>query len=201
MGMHVIIPKCLKTFILRDLHQDHPGNSRMKLLAHSYLWWPGRLGPWRVGQVLHCLLDCQTSTSCWSSSPMDVKPTTATSTMALRHLFAVYRLPEHVVLVHRSSLKTLWSFNGVKQSRCSPYHLSSNGDVECLVCSFKQAMKAGKHNRLSIGHQLKNFLMTYRTTPHATTRVPPSALSGREIIHHSFEQQCIHTTSHSRWPL
>ena len=27
--------------ILNELHRDHPGCSRMKSVAHSYLWWPG----------------------------------------------------------------------------------------------------------------------------------------------------------------
>ena len=40
-GMHVIIPICLQNLILRELHQDHPGSSQMKLLARSHLWWPG----------------------------------------------------------------------------------------------------------------------------------------------------------------
>ena len=43
-------------------------------------------------------------------------------------------------------------------------------------------MKAGKYNRLSIGQQLENFLMSYRATPHATIGVPPCDLFvGRRI--------------------
>ena len=51
---------------------------------------------------------------------------------------------------------------GGKYSQRSPYHPSSNGLAERFLRTFKQAMKAGKHDRLSIEHQLENFLMSYQ---------------------------------------
>ena len=39
-GTSVIIPKSLQATILQELHQNHPGIIRMKILARSYLWWP-----------------------------------------------------------------------------------------------------------------------------------------------------------------
>ena len=39
-GTRVVIPSCLRELLLKELHQGHPGISRMKALARSYLWWP-----------------------------------------------------------------------------------------------------------------------------------------------------------------
>ena len=40
-GSHVIVPPPGRDIILKQLHDTHPGISRMKSLAHSYVWWPG----------------------------------------------------------------------------------------------------------------------------------------------------------------
>ncbi len=40
-GFRVVIPKKLREQLLHDLHQDHPGVTRTKSVARSYMWWPG----------------------------------------------------------------------------------------------------------------------------------------------------------------
>ena len=39
-GNRVVIPSALRDKVLKDLHQSHPGMSKMKALARSYFWWP-----------------------------------------------------------------------------------------------------------------------------------------------------------------
>lgn len=39
-GARVIIPSLGRPGVLKQLHQSHPGVSRMKALARSYVWWP-----------------------------------------------------------------------------------------------------------------------------------------------------------------
>ena len=39
-GVRVIIPQSLRQQVLKDLHHEHTGIVRMKMLARSYLWYP-----------------------------------------------------------------------------------------------------------------------------------------------------------------
>ncbi|KAL1419105.1 hypothetical protein MTO96_005220 [Rhipicephalus appendiculatus] len=61
-GMRVIVPAKLRSLLLDELHEGHPGIVRSKQLARSYVWWPSieadlehrvkactQMGPWRCG--------------------------------------------------------------------------------------------------------------------------------------------------------
>ena len=39
-GTRVIIPMALQKMVLLEIHETHPGMSRMKMIARSYVWWP-----------------------------------------------------------------------------------------------------------------------------------------------------------------
>ena len=39
-GARMIIPPPLRKQVLEELHEGHPGMTRMKALARSYVWWP-----------------------------------------------------------------------------------------------------------------------------------------------------------------
>ena len=100
---------------------------------------------------------------------------------ALRSIFARYGLPEQLVSDNGSQFSSeeflhFMRANGIKHIRCSPYHPSSNGAAERFVRTFKTAMKASKLGGLPLQHQLASFLLTYRTTPQATTNQEPSTL-------------------------
>ena len=40
-GTRVVIPPPGRTAVLQELHEGHPGISKMKALARMYVWWPG----------------------------------------------------------------------------------------------------------------------------------------------------------------
>ena len=105
----------------------------------------------------------------------------------LRHLFALYSVLDQDVSANSpqfvaEDFAVFMKSNGVKHLRCSPCHPASNGAVERVVRSFKQAMRACQQDGLTPQHQLEDFLFTYRSTPHATTNVAPCDLFlGRRI--------------------
>ena len=39
-GVIVLVPAALQGKVLQELHQTHPGMTRMKSIARSHLWWP-----------------------------------------------------------------------------------------------------------------------------------------------------------------
>ena len=39
-GTRVVVPSALQEHVLQELHDTHPGMSRMKALARSFVWWP-----------------------------------------------------------------------------------------------------------------------------------------------------------------
>lgn len=105
----------------------------------------------------------------------------------LRHLFATFGL--HLQLVSdngpqftSAEFADFLKSNGVKHIRCSAYRPSSNGLAERFVRTFKQSMKAGERSNVPPQKRLDNFLLSYRTTPHATTqRTPASLFIGRDL--------------------
>ena len=40
-GIRVIVPRSLQRRVFKSLHDGHPGATRMKAVARSYLWWSG----------------------------------------------------------------------------------------------------------------------------------------------------------------
>ena len=118
----------------------------------------------------------------------ELSSTTTDHTIAvLRRVFAAYGLPQQIVSDNGPQFTSqefadFLRSNGITHIRTAPYHPSSNGAVERLVQTFKQAMKAGEGDGLPLQHQLQSFLLTYRSTPHATTGLSPASMFlGRPI--------------------
>ena len=112
----------------------------------------------------------------------EMSSTTAAKTITvLRQIFATHGIPEQLVSDNgpqftSSEFAEFCKGNGVKHIWVSPYHPASNGLAERMVQTFKQAMKKTAKDNLSLQQRLANFLLTYRTTPQATTNVAPCEL-------------------------
>ena len=219
-GTRVVIPKSLQDVLLRSLHDNHPGVTRMKALARSYFWWigldkdieclgkscgrcqavksnppPAPLHPWVwpdapwtrihvdyagpfLGKMFLVVVDAHSK---WPEV-LIANSTTSHSTMeALRTLFGRYGLPQQLVSDNgpqfvSSEFSHFLSTNGVKHIRNAPYHPSSNGQAERFVQTLKRSLKASEKDGRSLSHRLSEFLLTYRTTPHATTNRSPCEL-------------------------
>ena len=107
------------------------------------------------------------------------KTTTEKSISILRHLFSSYGFPEEMVS-DRGPQFTSDQFadflrqNGVRHTRSAPYHPATNGAAERMVQVLKKGLKLA--SRLSVDHQFANLLLSYWSTPHFTTGVPPAEL-------------------------
>ena len=64
LGTRVVVPPSLQVSVLKELHETHPGMTRMKGLARSYVWWP------RIDiDIEHCVSSCKVCQSMRSNPP------------------------------------------------------------------------------------------------------------------------------------
>ena len=68
------------------------------------------------------------------------------------------------------------SENGIKHITSAPKHPASNGFAERYVRTFKETMKKMVNEKGSLDTKLSRFLLSYRTTPQATTGKTPGEL-------------------------
>jgi len=99
-----------------------------------------------------------------------------TTAKTIKQIFSAYGLPEQLVtdngpqfISEEFSLFT--QLNGIKHIHSAPYHPATNGLAERFVRSFKMALKASVGSGRPLSEQLCSLLVTYRSTPHATTGV------------------------------
>lgn len=154
--------------------------------------WPSR--PWQrvhidyagpfLGKHFLLLVDAHSK---WGEV-IEMNSTTTSKTIeALRQSFAAYGLPQQIVSDNgpqftSEEFSAFLRGNGIKHHRCTPYHPSSNGEAERFVRTFKESIKASCRDGLTLSHRIQNFLLMYRSTPHATTnRAPCELFLGRKV--------------------
>ncbi|KAI0229392.1 hypothetical protein LSAT2_020197, partial [Lamellibrachia satsuma] len=99
----------------------------------------------------------------------------------LRDVFARYGLPEHLHSDNGSQFtsevfRNFMKANNIRHTLSAPYHPATNGQVECFVQTFKQAMRSARGNSGAVKQHLAQFLFAYRNAPHATTGGSPAML-------------------------
>ncbi|KFD66923.1 hypothetical protein M514_20789 [Trichuris suis] len=97
----------------------------------------------------------------------------------LARLFATHGLPDVLVSDNGPSFdsKQFHMFcmaNKIKFLRIASYHPASNGQVEKLVHTTKQALRAMMPDKWGIA--LSRFLLNYRLTPHSATAFSPAEI-------------------------
>ena len=99
----------------------------------------------------------------------------------LRKLFATWGLPKIVVSDNGPSLVSdeIMSFyknNGIKFIPIPSYKPQCNGLAERMVGTFKSSMKKMKERCSNLSKNLACWLLTYRNTPHGTSKWTPAEL-------------------------
>ncbi len=114
--------------------------------------------------------------------------TTALKTIeVLRGLFSRHGLPLQLVSDNgpqfvAEEFKIFMEGNGIQHITSAPYHPASNGLAERFVQTLKQGLRATQGDNSTLQHRLAVFLMTYRNTPHSTTKEAPALLlTGRRL--------------------
>ena len=108
--------------------------------------------------------------------------TTSQSTIeALHTFFRCYGLPTQLVFDNDSQFISsefvhFLHSNGVKHIRSVPYHPSFNCQAERVVQTMKRSLKSSRNDGRSLSQRLAEFLLSYLTTPHATTNSSPGEL-------------------------
>lgn len=116
-----------------------------------------------------------------------MKSTTSSATIQkLRGIFATHGLPTTLVSDNgtnftSSEFEQFMRRNGIKHMKVSSYHPASNGQAERAVRIFKEGFEKMEHG--SVETKLSRFLLSYRTTPHTTTGVPPAQLLMKRKLH------------------
>ena len=145
--------------------------------------WPTR--PWQrvhidyaeyQGKYFFVAVDAHSK---WPEIFATTKTTTEKTISILRHLFSSYGFPEEIVSDNGPQFTSdqfadFLRQNGVRHTRSAPYHPATNGAAERMVQVLKKGLKLA--SRLNVDHQLANLLLSYRSTPHSTTGVPPAEL-------------------------
>uniref|UniRef100_A0AAV2KT32 Integrase catalytic domain-containing protein n=1 Tax=Knipowitschia caucasica TaxID=637954 RepID=A0AAV2KT32_KNICA len=104
----------------------------------------------------------------------------------LRGLFSRHGVP-HILVSDNGpqfsseEFSTFLKANGVKHIRSAPYHPATNGLAERFVQTFKHALRSSR-GTAPIQQRLDIFLLTYRNTPHATTKEPPAMLFTKRTL-------------------
>ena len=121
-----------------------------------------------------------------------MKSITSTATIErLRKMFATHGLPAALVSDNGSNFTSsefqeFMERNGIKHIKVAPYHPASNSLAERAVRIFKEGYE--KMEGGSVQTKLSRFLLSYRTTPHSTTGVPPAELLMKQRLHTQLNQ-------------
>ena len=119
-----------------------------------------------------------------STGPAGVS--TARTIEELRRIFSIHGLPQQIVSDNgpqfiSDQFAQFLKQNGIKHLKSSPYHPSSNGLTERFIHTLKKALKTSKDGGI-LQKSLASFLLSYRTSPHATVKEKPCVLlMGRSL--------------------
>ena len=100
----------------------------------------------------------------------------------MRNIFARYGFPKQIVSdndppFQSAEYEEFLRQNGIQRILVSPYHPSSNGLAERFEQTFKHSLDSSASDpSCTLQQRVQNFLLSYRSTQHATTGTSPAKL-------------------------
>lgn len=117
----------------------------------------------------------------WPEVIGPMKTTTAEATAnAMHNIFARYGLPKQIVSdngppFQSAKYEGFLRQNGIQKMLVSPYHPSSNGLAGQFVQTFTCSLESSASDpSCTLQQRIQNFLLSYRSTQHATTGSSPA---------------------------
>ena len=110
-----------------------------------------------------------------------MRSTDAAATISvLSNLFTRYGFPEQVVSDNGPPFQSkeygdFLKLNGIQRVLVSPYHPAANGQAERFIQTFNKFLQASEGDG-TLQLRIQNFLLSYRSTQHATTGTTPAKL-------------------------
>ena len=168
-------------------------NAKKPPKTHGTWQWPA--GPWKrlhidfagpfLGKMFLVIVDAHSKFL--EIIPMSVATSTSTIS-ALRRLFALFGLPEHLVSDNGSQFtsdefRKFLLQNGIHHTLTAPGHPATNGLAERYVGHFKSSLKAlsTDDSNGDLQSKLQRFLFSYRATPSSTGKSPSEMLMQRQM--------------------
>ena len=152
-GIRVVIPVKLRRQVLDLLHASHPGIVKMKLLARSYVWWPGidKDIEILVKQCSGCQMQQKEPQSCnlhpweWPSSPWERVHVDLTGRFLNNMFFVVVdahsKWPEIVTMNSTTAERTVEELRTTFARNGLPKQLVSDNGVQFTSEIFQKFMK------------------------------------------------------------
>ena len=172
-GIRVIIPESLQSKILETLHENHPGMTRMKAIARSYVWWSG-LDKDIEAKAKSCL-KCQETRATPAAAPLHpwAWPTAPwkrvhidfagpfLGKMFLIVVDAHSKWPEVVPMITTTASRTIEALQALTARYGLPELLVSDNGPQFTSDDFAQFMRANgiKHIRCAPYHPSSNGLV------------------------------------------
>jgi hypothetical protein len=135
-------------------------------------------GPFPSGEYILGIIDAY---SRWPDALITKSTTSKTITKLLVQTFSTHGFPSQITTDNAANLtsaevKEFCEEYGIKHHRSSPYWPQGNSEVERFYKTIGKMVKTSHAEGKRWQDELPKFLLTYRNTPHCTTKIAPAEM-------------------------